>query len=170
MPPIAAIATILSLALLLISNVISGVYALPRNERPLSAQRSVGPCEASRLMDQPNPLQPRSIVMDQTIASFEEQGLCFHYFAERPSWHPDPCIEYCKNHGGHGYDGVSTAFMRYVHHLPLKPDLTKTHSAMLRLTLMLTSSMVIRALSRPMTTVSDGSLPLANAQIRTSRK
>lgn len=46
--------------------------------------------------------------MDGIVASYTEQGLCFHYFAERPSWYPDPCIEYCKNNGGHGYDGVST--------------------------------------------------------------
>ncbi|KAH0163387.1 hypothetical protein KCU67_g5581, partial [Aureobasidium melanogenum] len=45
--------------------------------------------------------------MDETIASYTEQGLCFHYFAERPSWYPDPCINYCKNHGGHGYDGCN---------------------------------------------------------------
>ncbi|KAH0355889.1 hypothetical protein KCU83_g1508, partial [Aureobasidium melanogenum] len=46
-------------------------------------------------------------MMDQTTASFTEQGLCFHYFAERPSWYPDPCINYCKNHGGHRYDGCN---------------------------------------------------------------
>jgi len=161
---------ILSLALLLISDVFSRVFALPRNERSLSAQRSTGPSEASRRMDQPNPLRPRSVVMDQTIASFEEQGLCFHYFAERPSWHPDPCVEYCKNHGGHGYDGVSTAFMHCVHHPLQEPDLIKIHSAMLRLTLTSTSKTVIRASSRPTTMASDGFLPLANVQTRMSRK
>jgi len=161
---------ILSLALLLISDAVPGAYALPTNERSLSAQPSAGISEASRLMDQPDPLRPRSVVMDQTISSFEEQGLCFHYFAERPSWHPDPCIEYCKNHGGHGYDGVRTAFMRYVHHLLQEPDLTKIHSAMLRPTLTSTSKTVIIASSRPTTTASDGFLPLANVQTRMSRK
>lgn len=161
---------ILNLALLLISDVFPGAYALPRNERSLSAQLSAGTSEASRLMNEPNPLRSRSVVMDQTIASFEEQGLCFHYFAERPSWHPDPCIEYCKNHGGHGYDGVSTASIHHVYDLLLGPDLTKIHSAMLRPTLTSTSKTVIRASSRPTTTAFDGFLPLANVQTRMSRK
>lgn len=135
MPSIASTAMILCLSLLLISDVFIGVFVLPRNERLLSAQRSAGRSEASRRLDQPNPLRPRSVVVDQTIASFEEQGLCFHYFAERPSWHPDPCLKYCKKHGGYGYDGVSTPFMHHVLHLLLEPDLTKAYSAMLRHTL-----------------------------------
>lgn len=161
---------ILCLALLLISDVFPGAFALPRNEKSLSAQRFARPSKASRIMDQPKPIRPRSVVMDQTIASFEEQGLCFHYFAERPSWHPDPCIEYCKNHGGHGYDGVSTTLMHYVLHLLLESDLTNTGSATLRLTLISTSKTAIRASSRPTTTAFDGFLPLANVRTPTSKR
>lgn len=169
LPSIASTAMILCL-LLLLSDVFPGAFALPRVERLLDTQRSTGPSEASRKIVQSNLLRARSVEMDQTIASFEEQGLCFHYFAERPSWHPDPCIEYCKNHGGHGYDGVSTASIRDVLHLLPEPDLTKNDSVMLLHTPISTSNTVIRALSKPTTTAFDGSLLLANAQTRMSKK
>jgi hypothetical protein len=160
----------LYLSLLLISDAFSKAFALPRNERPLSVQQSTGALEASRPKGQLNPLRPRSVEMDQTIASFTEQGLCFHYFAERPSWHPDPCIEYCKNHGGHGYDGVSPAFVHYLLNLLLKQDLIMTLSVMLPRTLISILNTVIRALSRRTTMVSDGFRPLANVRIPMSRK
>jgi hypothetical protein len=94
--------------LLLISSAFSRALALPRVERPRSVQQLAPTLEASQQMGQSNPLRSRSVEMDQTIASFTEQGLCFHYFAERPSGYPDPCIKYCENHDGHGYSGVST--------------------------------------------------------------
>lgn len=100
---------ILFLSLTWISYAFPGAFALPHDEKSLSLQLAV-----SRSIDQPNRLHPRSVEMDQTIASFIEQGLCFHYFAERPPWHPDPCIEYCKNHDWHGYSGVSEP---RIHHL-----------------------------------------------------
>ncbi|KAG9520574.1 hypothetical protein KCV07_g4234, partial [Aureobasidium melanogenum] len=101
----------LFLPLFFISHVFSRASALPRNERSLFTPQAAetGLSEPSAQPNQLSTLKDRSVRMDETIASYTEQGLCFHYFAERPSWYPDPCIEYCKNHGGHGYDGCDAS-------------------------------------------------------------
>ncbi|KAG9521246.1 hypothetical protein KCU93_g7474, partial [Aureobasidium melanogenum] len=101
----------LFLPLFFISHVFSRASALPRNERSLFTPQAAetGLSEPSAQPNQLSTLKRRSVRMDETIASYTEQGLCFHYFAERPSWYPDPCIEYCKNHGGHGYDGCDAS-------------------------------------------------------------
>jgi hypothetical protein len=105
--PLANLVTMISLvSMLLISNAFSAASTLPQND--LSLQQSTPTLEPSQQTHQHNLLTARSTKMDQTIASFTDQGLCFHYFAERPPSHPNPCIEYCNNHGGHGYSGVST--------------------------------------------------------------
>jgi hypothetical protein len=100
------------------SNVFSEAFALPQNEQTLSLQELISTLESSQTMNQPDYLDSRSVEMDQTIASFTEQGLCFHYFAERPLSHPNPCIQYCKNNGGHGYSGVSTPLYIILSSLP----------------------------------------------------
>jgi hypothetical protein len=169
LPSIAFITMLHYLSLLLISSAFSRAFALPRIERPLSVQRSNATLEASRPMGQPNLLRPRSVEMDQTIASFTEQGLCFHYFAERPSSYADPCIKYCENHDGHGYSGVSMISMHRLLHSALEPKLIKINSVMLRRTLISTLNTVIRALSRPTMMASDGSQPLVNVQMPLSR-
>lgn len=64
-------------------------------------------------------LSRRSTEWDQIIATYTEQGLCFHYFAKRPSWHPRPCMKYCENNGGHGYSGVGVFSRMWTLYHPL---------------------------------------------------
>lgn len=151
----------LFLLLFFVSHVFSRVYALPRKERSLLTQQAVVTDlpGASALANHAKTLWGRSVRMDETVASYTEQGLCFHYFAERPSWYPDPCIEYCKKHGGHGYDGVSTTST------PPTLSTNRSHSVMLAHMQTSISRTVTRASLKPMTTVSAGSQLPANALI-----
>ncbi|KAK8108537.1 hypothetical protein PG984_014338 [Apiospora sp. TS-2023a] len=39
----------------------------------------------------------------QTLAHYEEYGMCMHFYTRKKAKELEPCLKYCQKHGGHGY-------------------------------------------------------------------